>query len=158
MRGQWWTHKGSNLGPLPCEGNALPLSYASGIFGARPEAEIAPNMLRQSPRVTKCRPIVSSEQSGRAEEKLRPLLAGAGGVRLQRPDPFGERAAAFGDGGGRRCAICRLWRGFWRRPFRGQHGLDLPIRTLPLDRELCHPGGEFVDAFAQQRVFPPLGR
>jgi hypothetical protein len=28
----WWTHKGSNLGPLPCEGNALPLSYASGIF------------------------------------------------------------------------------------------------------------------------------
>jgi hypothetical protein len=27
----WWTHKGSNLGPLPCEGNALPLSYASGI-------------------------------------------------------------------------------------------------------------------------------
>jgi hypothetical protein len=29
---RWWTHKGSNLGPLPCEGNALPLSYASGIF------------------------------------------------------------------------------------------------------------------------------
>src|SRR5260221_14569160 len=28
----WWAHKGSNLGPLPCEGNALPLSYASGIF------------------------------------------------------------------------------------------------------------------------------
>ncbi len=28
---EWWTHKGSNLGPLPCEGNALPLSYASGI-------------------------------------------------------------------------------------------------------------------------------
>jgi hypothetical protein len=27
---KWWTHKGSNLGPLPCEGNALPLSYASG--------------------------------------------------------------------------------------------------------------------------------
>ena len=24
----WWAHKGSNLGPLPCEGNALPLSYA----------------------------------------------------------------------------------------------------------------------------------
>ena len=28
-KGRWWTHKGSNLGPLPCEGNALPLSYAS---------------------------------------------------------------------------------------------------------------------------------
>ena len=29
-RDLWWTHKGSNLGPLPCEGNALPLSYAPG--------------------------------------------------------------------------------------------------------------------------------
>ena len=29
QEGEWWTHKGSNLGPLPCEGNALPLSYAS---------------------------------------------------------------------------------------------------------------------------------
>jgi hypothetical protein len=27
-RDEWWAHKGSNLGPLPCEGNALPLSYA----------------------------------------------------------------------------------------------------------------------------------
>jgi hypothetical protein len=33
----WWAHKGSNLGPLPCEGNALPLSYAPGFccIGAR---------------------------------------------------------------------------------------------------------------------------
>lgn len=30
---EWWAHKGSNLGPLPCEGNALPLSYAPGIVG-----------------------------------------------------------------------------------------------------------------------------
>src|SRR6185437_4117195 len=29
-RAEWWAHKGSNLGPLPCEGNALPLSYAPG--------------------------------------------------------------------------------------------------------------------------------
>ena len=28
----WWAHKGSNLGPLPCEGNALPLSYAPGTI------------------------------------------------------------------------------------------------------------------------------
>ena len=35
---KWWAHKGSNLGPLPCEGNALPLSYAPGIFRARSEA------------------------------------------------------------------------------------------------------------------------
>src|SRR3979490_371955 len=92
----WWTHKGSNLGPLPCEGNALPLSYASGISGARSEAEMAPNMPRQSPRFTKCRPIVSSDQSGTRPRESRPLLAGAGGVRLQRPDAFGERAAALG--------------------------------------------------------------
>ncbi len=32
FRGQWWAHKGSNLGPLPCEGNALPLSYAPGSW------------------------------------------------------------------------------------------------------------------------------
>ena len=32
MAKKWWAHKGSNLGPLPCEGNALPLSYAPGIF------------------------------------------------------------------------------------------------------------------------------
>jgi hypothetical protein len=33
LRGfRWWAHKGSNLGPLPCEGNALPLSYAPGIL------------------------------------------------------------------------------------------------------------------------------
>ena len=24
----WWAQQGSNLRPLPCEGNALPLSYA----------------------------------------------------------------------------------------------------------------------------------
>src|SRR5436305_4707776 len=29
---RWRAHKGSNLGPLPCEGNALPLSYAPGIW------------------------------------------------------------------------------------------------------------------------------
>ena len=52
----WWTHKGSNLGPLPCEGNALPLSYASGN---------GENQGRQSPRFTKDGPSVSSEQSGR---------------------------------------------------------------------------------------------
>src|SRR3977135_3961855 len=38
---EWWTHKGSNLGPLPCEGNALPLSYASGIVVSRFRAATA---------------------------------------------------------------------------------------------------------------------
>ena len=33
----WWAHKGSNLGPLPCEGNALPLSYAPGTTCRRPQ-------------------------------------------------------------------------------------------------------------------------
>src|SRR3984885_14732058 len=68
MRGwaalEWWTHKGSNLGPLPCEGNALPLSYASGILrisikglqiGLGPD-----ETRRQSEGFTKCRPPVSS--------------------------------------------------------------------------------------------------
>jgi hypothetical protein len=61
--GQWWTHKGSNLGPLPCEGNALPLSYASGIFvhdqkpaSRRPIGNTSP----QSRRFTKGRPVLSS--------------------------------------------------------------------------------------------------
>jgi hypothetical protein len=34
----WWAHKGSNLGPLPCEGNALPLSYAPGNRGCQKAA------------------------------------------------------------------------------------------------------------------------
>ena len=33
-------------------------------------------------------------------DRLRPLLAGAGGVGLQRADALGERAAAFGGAGG----------------------------------------------------------
>jgi hypothetical protein len=32
MSDEWWAHKGSNLGPLPCEGNALPLSYAPEVL------------------------------------------------------------------------------------------------------------------------------
>src|SRR5207302_149831 len=55
-RAVWWTHKGSNLGPLPCEGNALPLSYASG----NGEKEC-----RQSLRFTKCGPLVSSDSQAR---------------------------------------------------------------------------------------------
>jgi hypothetical protein len=36
----WWAHKGSNLGPLPCEGNALPLSYAPGRLMGRQKGAI----------------------------------------------------------------------------------------------------------------------
>jgi hypothetical protein len=36
----WWAHKGSNLGPLPCEGNALPLSYAPGRLMRRQKGGI----------------------------------------------------------------------------------------------------------------------
>ena len=28
VSGSWWAHVGSNHGPLPCQGSALPLSYA----------------------------------------------------------------------------------------------------------------------------------
>jgi hypothetical protein len=36
----WWAHKGSNLGPLPCEGNALPLSYAPGRLTRRQKGDL----------------------------------------------------------------------------------------------------------------------
>ena len=57
----WWAHKGSNLGPLPCEGNALPLSYAPGsrCFGMGLEG---PMRTRQRWRFTKDGPPVSSEE------------------------------------------------------------------------------------------------
>ena len=63
---EWWTHKGSNLGPLPCEGNALPLSYASGNSA---KTEPAP---RQSPRFTKCGAAVSSDQSAASDIRAKP--------------------------------------------------------------------------------------
>ena len=31
--GEWWAMQGLNLRPLPCEGSALPLSYAPLILG-----------------------------------------------------------------------------------------------------------------------------
>src|ERR1700722_11290655 len=95
VRRRWWAHKGSNLGPLPCEGNALPLSYAPGI--------VLQNQRPENRRLTPSEPAIY-EVRGRGVKPIpsRPLLAGAGGVGLQRPDAFGERAAAFGSraGGG----------------------------------------------------------
>jgi hypothetical protein len=62
--GEWWTHKGSNLGPLPCEGNALPLSYASGICrqnqGSEPPDPLEADVVRGL-RFTKCGGVVSSQ-------------------------------------------------------------------------------------------------
>jgi hypothetical protein len=90
----WWTHKGSNLGPLPCEGNALPLSYASGIFVDRSNAckiGIEPNEpRRRSQRFTKCGPPVSSCQ---------PKLPGRSGNGLGQANFGGCRSLipAFGD-------------------------------------------------------------
>src|SRR5438046_1822539 len=57
----WWTHKGSNLGPLPCEGNALPLSYASGKLARDRKPTGHPiEDTPWSPRFTNCRVGVSS--------------------------------------------------------------------------------------------------
>src|SRR5581483_7134921 len=54
---KWWAHKGSNLGPLPCEGNALPLSYAPGNVVLRqwPDdpTECVTTHAVKSPRFTK---------------------------------------------------------------------------------------------------------
>src|ERR1019366_235650 len=147
----WWAHTGSNLGPLPCEGNALPLSYAPGILlqNQRPEKR----------RLTPSEPAIY-EVRGRGVKLIasnsatgsRPLLAGAGGVGLQRPDALGERAAAFGSpaGGGRTIGdaavggFCHLRRN--RRVGGGQHGFDRRIRPFELHREFCQLDGDIVDA------------
>lgn len=42
----WWAHEGSNLGPFPCEGNALPLSYAPVWFTGTKIVENAPYSTR----------------------------------------------------------------------------------------------------------------
>jgi hypothetical protein len=55
----WWAHKGSNLGPLPCEGNALPLSYAPGIW-CMDKAVSAGRCTSLTARFTECGPMVSS--------------------------------------------------------------------------------------------------
>src|SRR5580692_3309614 len=87
----WWAHKGSNLGPLPCEGNALPLSYAPGIVVHRRRRMDQPrNLNTPSVRGRDLRSAGYRCQAFRGEyRKTRrsgALLAGAGGVRLQRPD------------------------------------------------------------------------
>ena len=74
QRFRWWAHKGSNLGPLPCEGNALPLSYAPGSYRA----------------IYGVRIRVSSSAR----------LLGARGVGLQGADAVGERALAWQRFGG----------------------------------------------------------
>ena len=162
----WWAHKGSNLGPLPCEGNALPLSYAPGIIV---HGRCKPDQPRDRVRPSSEPAIYEVRGSGvkRSEAHTGPrrsgaLLAGAGGVGLQRPDALGERAAAFG---GRRLRP-RHWPASWRRwrpcagdrRFRRQHGLDRRIRPFELHRELGDFGGDVVDALAQQRIFHALGR
>src|SRR5438552_9301422 len=166
-RRQWWTHKGSNLGPLPCEGNALPLSYASGIF-VRDRGPV--NWQSIEPYTSSVTAIYEVQARGvkliarnHAEASARLLLAGAGGVGLQRPDALGERPAAFGvaAAGSRatRCgAIGRSRRFRQRRRFCCQHGLDRRIRSLELHREFGDFGGDIVDAFALQSIFHALGR
>src|SRR5215218_2085216 len=117
--GRWWTHKGSNLGPLPCEGNALPLSYASGKRG-RTICPVRARDLRS--RGPQCQAIsrAGTSRFRAARDELRPLLPGPRSVGLQRADAFGQRAAAFEDGGAGN-VVGGLGRGL--RRFRGQHRL-----------------------------------
>src|SRR5439155_24827036 len=164
----WWTHKGSNLGPLQCEGNALPLSYASGIFVRDQKPASGRSIGKYMSLVTAIYEVratgVKLIAKTHAEASAWLLLPGAGGVGLLRPDPFGKRpAAACGRGTARfrangRSAIGRSRRHRRDRGFRRQHGLDRRIRPLELHRELCDFGGDIVDAFAQQRIFHALGR
>src|SRR6266446_8451852 len=97
---KWWTHKGSNLGPLPCEGNALPLSYASGIL-VRDQALV--NRRPIARYMSSVTAIYEGQAHGvklsarnRAQASARLLLAGAGGMRMQGPDALGQCSAAFG--------------------------------------------------------------
>jgi hypothetical protein len=69
----WWTHKGSNLGPLPCEGNALPLSYASGILGGATGADkSAPGRLIRVVRGRDLRSVPGCCQAPRQNSSLWP--------------------------------------------------------------------------------------
>src|SRR4051812_9518786 len=106
-------------------------------------------------------PRVISE-SGVAPERFSDrLLTSARGVGLQRPDAFGQRAAAFGSAArwAGRGAVGRGQRRLCRRGrFGSQHGFDRRVRSFKLDRELRHFGGDVVDAFAEQRIFHALGR
>jgi hypothetical protein len=75
----WWAHKGSNLGPLPCEGNALPLSYAPGIWCAigslKNQRRIGHGQCQRA-RFTKCGAPVSSCQRAKtdADSALKRLI------------------------------------------------------------------------------------
>src|ERR1700722_18926253 len=51
----WWTHKGSNLGPLPCEGNALPLGRLSAPTGMLQDA-FRLTTLRKVSSILDCQP------------------------------------------------------------------------------------------------------
>ena len=97
----------------------------------------------------------------RREISARLLLAGAGGVGLQRPDALGQRAAALGATLGEPCVAAPLAgsrRTCRRLALRRQHGLDRRIRPFQLHRQFGHFGGDIVDAFAQQCIFHALGR
>src|SRR5436305_5184415 len=80
-QGRWWAHKGSNLGPLPCEGNALPLSYAPGIFVRDPSLEKSASdrtiCLVRARGFTKCGLSVSSwaQQSSRRAVRHNAILS-----------------------------------------------------------------------------------
>ena len=125
----WWAHKGSNLGPLPCEGNALPLSYAPGnlVLCQRPGKLARANArLNRSPRFTKPAPPVSRQIPGafRQNRRLCPLLPRSRGMGLQRPDAFGERAALWDARLGRAIGNRSAIGGLGRDGFGRQHGLD----------------------------------
>ena len=57
LLGFWWAHKGSNLGPLPCEGNALPLSYAPGNVVLRQHQAKPRRSTPSEPRIYEARAI-----------------------------------------------------------------------------------------------------
>ena len=81
-------HKGSNLGPLPCEGNALPLSYASGIF----VHDQRPVNQRPIGRTTPSEPAIYEVQSPGVKLTGVKLSRQTAGPNAQRHLSHGERS------------------------------------------------------------------
>ncbi len=88
----------------------------------------------------------------------RPLLAGAGGVRLQRPDPLGERAAALrraaiGPAAIDGLALSSAWSSWFRPPAWPRS----PNRPLECHRQLGDLGGNAASCVHAAAHFPCVG-
>jgi hypothetical protein len=104
----WWAHKGSNLGPLPCEGNALPLSYAPGILVHDQRPKAAPDRAMDSARARdlrsagyRCQAVNASKQVQMASRAVNP--SGFHPETSYRPAIYAKRCFVEADQGDLGC-------------------------------------------------------